>query len=568
MTNPRTRQLIAITMALIMLLSAGCTGWGDDGPAEPEPEQNGSDDVENASDNSNTDESDERESPSDDNTGDSSDTNDESGDDSNSDDDSNDESSNDNDNDSPPENGENGDDDDEERNEDNDDDGDDNNNESPSENGDGSDDTETYTLTVQVQKDVPVTITRLSDGATTERTASDGTVEFEVSEDRYAVSAESHYNINEDMAYEVSEDTSFELQSTEGQPIDLNVVDAETGESIEGAEISGVCDWWHSGGDDPVAGETGSDGTANVDVPHTPTSCDTNFDAEGYESTTDSVSIPEDDGMTVELAPEQPESHEVTVNIVYPDDAPETPTLNMGVGDEGQFQPTPVDDGDTITLEEGTYEFAADIYEDSEYSAYSVIDDPGTVELDSNQEITFEVGYDPTLYEATVIVQGSDGDRISGADVDIEGVTDGSVMTDANGVLTTEAPPGMYTVTASNVNHQDGTEQLEVTDSGGSETLTLEPAIRDASVVVTDENGQAVPGAEVTIGGTTETADDSGTATFELEQGAYEMTVTADGMSTESDEFHITPNGNDREVTLQSSADDGQTQSRLTRPAA
>ncbi|MFC6904193.1 hypothetical protein [Halalkalicoccus tibetensis] len=175
-----------------------------------------------------------------------------------------------------------------------------------------SEDEETHTLTVETQQDVPVTLERFSDGATTERTASDGAVEFTVLEGYYGLSADGHYDIHEEFAVHVDEDTTITLQSTDGERIEVTVVDAESGEPIQGAEISGVCDWWYTSGDAHTVGETNIDGVAQPET-ITPTSCDGGVSADGYEDKSVSLSVPDDDGRVIELEPEEPTTHTLHV---------------------------------------------------------------------------------------------------------------------------------------------------------------------------------------------------------------------------------------------------------------
>lgn len=60
------------------------------------------------------------------------------------------------------------------------------------------------------------------------------------------------------------------------------------------------------------------------------------------------------------------------------------------------------------------------------------------------------------------------------------------------------------------------------------------PTIYKAGVTVGDENGKAVSGAEVTLGGVSETTNSAGYAEFEMENGVYPYRVTADGYITKS----------------------------------
>lgn len=162
-----------------------------------------------------------------------------------------------------------------------------------------SDDRETYTL--RVIADVPITIERTSDGATTTREPTNGSAEFTVLEGQYDIMAEGY---NEPMnPIDVSEGKTVTLQ--QGGSITITVVNAETGDPIEGAEINGMCDLWYSGGDTYIRGNSNADGVIEAET-ITPTTCryDTAVTADGYEDTSlGEINVPEDDGMTVELRP-------------------------------------------------------------------------------------------------------------------------------------------------------------------------------------------------------------------------------------------------------------------------
>lgn len=124
---------------------------------------------------------------------------------------------------------------------------------------------------------------------------------FNVSPGYYHVEAE-RYNSTM-VAIEVSDDTEITLQQPGPDPIQVTVVDAETDEPIEGAEISGLCHLWYSSGDAYVTGTTDANGVAQAQADVAPTECNASVEADGYERTQLSLSVPDDDGITVELSP-------------------------------------------------------------------------------------------------------------------------------------------------------------------------------------------------------------------------------------------------------------------------
>lgn len=125
---------------------------------------------------------------------------------------------------------------------------------------------------------------------------------FDLPAGRYTVEAEDHASVH--MPLDIPGFTEIELQSGYDE-FTVNVVDADTGEGIEGAEISGVCNWYYSSGDAYITGESNADGVIGTSV-ISPSVChEVLVEADGYESTTISdITIPDDDGMTVELTAE------------------------------------------------------------------------------------------------------------------------------------------------------------------------------------------------------------------------------------------------------------------------
>lgn len=167
--------------------------------------------------------------------------------------------------------------------------------------------TVTHTLTINNAGTSTVEIERQGgpdqDPETSTHDPVGGVVEAEVEEGSYHVRTDDR---NDTMvAIHVDEDTEITLQDPNPDPITIEVVDADTGEGIESAEISGVCDMWYSSGDDYITGETGPDGIAEAEPGLSPTNCNANINAEGYEEEVVQLSVPVDDGLVVELTPEQ-----------------------------------------------------------------------------------------------------------------------------------------------------------------------------------------------------------------------------------------------------------------------
>lgn len=177
-----------------------------------------------------------------------------------------------------------------------------------SDDGNGDEDPETHTLTVNLANhDIDgVAVTAERDGGpdgdpeTWTKASAGGQVSFhDLEPGLYYVDAEGY---NQTMVgIEVDEDTEITLQHPDPDPIAIEVVNAETGEPIEGAEVSGVCDLWYSSGDVYITGETDANGVAQAQAGVAPTDCDASVEADGYETTHLSLSVPDDDGISVEL---------------------------------------------------------------------------------------------------------------------------------------------------------------------------------------------------------------------------------------------------------------------------
>lgn len=177
--------------------------------------------------------------------------------------------------------------------------------------GDG-DDEETNTLTVNLPNDVDGVAVTVSEQLSPDDEGEDpyeetkasagGQVQFRLESGYYYVDAEGY---NETLvAIDVTEDREITLQSTDVDPVEITVVDSVTGEPIEGAVLEGVCDLYYSSGDSYITGETNENGVAMAQAGVTPTACDTRVSAEGYEDAHVRVHVPDDDGLTVELVPE------------------------------------------------------------------------------------------------------------------------------------------------------------------------------------------------------------------------------------------------------------------------
>lgn len=176
-------------------------------------------------------------------------------------------------------------------------------------------DSESHLFRVDVNEDVPVTVENDETGETWTEEATDGSAMFDLPEGLYHVEAEDHTSTM--VMIDVPATDSIHLQSGYDS-FTINVIDAETGGPIEDAEVSGVCDWWHSSGDAYITGESNADGVIETSV-ISPSSCHgVQVEADGYETTTISdISTPDDDDLTVELeSAEQEREEEMNETLV------------------------------------------------------------------------------------------------------------------------------------------------------------------------------------------------------------------------------------------------------------
>lgn len=165
--------------------------------------------------------------------------------------------------------------------------------------------TPTHTLTITNAGTVPVEIMEDAppdeDPKTTTHEPVNGVVETEVAEGTYHISTDDR--VDTLVSVHVDSDTEITLQDPDPEPLTIEVVDATTGEGIDGAEINGLCHLWYSGGDEYITGTTGSGGVTDAQPGVSPTICETTISADGYKNEHVRISVPGDDGLVVELQP-------------------------------------------------------------------------------------------------------------------------------------------------------------------------------------------------------------------------------------------------------------------------
>ena len=404
--NSDTKQILAFVLVVVMVASAGCAGWGQDGPADNDTEQNNDsadlgqtqNESENQSDSNASDDPGDDGSSSGENgvaNGGDSDTSDDSPDsedDTNGDDPDSGENETPSDSDDPDENETDPDDPDE--------------NETATDNKSDLDDPapdEGNTVIVDVRHldtDEPVEIpVRLSNQDFSETTtASDGTAVFEnVPAGTYEVKDEAdgwwpEYGAANQVT--VDGDTSYTLgvrDAPDTHTLTVKVTDAETGDPVEGVDISGVGDRHPDGSDMLMGGETNSDGVLVQDVYES--GYHITVSSDGYEPMTKEVVVDSDTSVSFELVPEEPETHTLTTTVT---DATGDPLDGASVsivtydGGEDVASATADENGQaTFDLEDGSYEVIAS------HDGYAQPSDNRLVEIDG-EDATFEVALEST----------------------------------------------------------------------------------------------------------------------------------------------------------------------------
>lgn len=178
---------------------------------------------------------------------------------------------------------------------------------------------------------------------------------------------------------------------------------------------------------------------------------------------------------------------------------------------------------------------------------------------------------DDKQYNVTLKITDKDGNPLSGAtfysetayyDVDGDGVNEKtSAVTGSDGIATLQFSEGVHTVSASCNGYETKTQQTIVTEDK-TFTIKLDKIeYYNLSIAVKDEEGNAIPGAAVTVTGDadqdgtdeTETANTttSGAASFKLKSTSWDVTVSRDGYLTKSVTVIWLNEDKDLEVVLQ-----------------
>ena len=140
-----------------------------------------------------------------------------------------------------------------------------------------------------------------------------------------------------------------------------------------------------------------------------------------------------------------------------------------------------------------------------------------------------------TTGTVNVVVTDVSGNALADATVVLsDGENEKTVKTDASGMITfDEVETGSYTVTVSKDGYKNSTATVEV-DAGKTYTINakLEEVAKTGNlqVVVKDEDGNLIEGANVLVNGQSVLSDANGVASFDnLDEGKYDVEITKDG---------------------------------------
>lgn len=376
--------------------------------------------------------------------------------------------------------------------------------------GEDDDEEETNTLTVNLANDdvdgVEITVQRTGgpdvEPETTSKASAGGQASFELEPGHYYADAEGY--VGTLTAIDVTEDAEITLQNESGATVPVEVTDAETGEPIEGAEISGVCHLNYSTGEVPITGTTGEDGVAQAHADVTPAQCTgVRISADGYEDGHVDINVPVEQPVTVELAPAEGKDngdevrHRLTVNLANDDvdGVAVTTERDAGPGEDPE-KTTKASAGGQVSFQvpDGLY------YVDAEGYNYTLTG----IEVEEDREITLQK-LEPEAVEFTV-TDAETGEPIEGAEVSGvcsmwyssgDSYIDSDETTDENGVVTarTELTPtdcfttdvgadGYETTTVSVSVPEDDRVSVELTPEDSSDDGDADDAANDGNRVV------------------------------------------------------------------------------------
>jgi len=165
------------------------------------------------------------------------------------------------------------------------------------------------------------------------------------------------------------------------------------------------------------------------------------------------------------------------------------------------------------------------------------------------ENVTENVTLIETTYSITFSVSNENADAIEGAAVSIDG--EGEKTTGANGEVAFELVNGDYGYTVNADGYDETTGNITVEGENVTEKVTLIETTYSITFSVSNETADAIEGATVNIDGEGEkTTGANGEVIFELVNGDYDYTITAEGYEEATGSFNIEGSDITKNITL------------------
>jgi len=374
-------------------------------------------------------------------------------------------------------------------------------------------------------------------GGETKDTNSRGRVRFSLGDGSYNIQASKEGYTSRSTREYVSgdESVSIELSSMESETFDLTVeVEDDYGNSLDDVDVE-------------VDGET-KDTNSRGRVRFSLEEGDYEVEAskEGYDSESRDVEIDgSDESIDFTLEEDDEEENGLTVNVEDEDgDAVDGADVEV----DGEMKDTNSRGRVRFSLEDGGY--WVDVSKigynsEREYVRMDGRDKSIDIEIsrdDNNDD-------DEEKFDLTVEVRDEGGDRISDADVEVDGE-----MKDTNsrGRVRFSLENGFYDVIAEKRGYSSEYEEVRIDGADESVTLYLDEKDDyreyDLNVAVEDQYGNRVDEAVVTADNARDRTDSDGEAYFrDLREGSYRVVASKDGYLPDSRSLEL---DRDRDITM------------------
>ncbi|MDZ7729954.1 MAG: carboxypeptidase regulatory-like domain-containing protein [Natrialbaceae archaeon] len=265
-----------------------------------------------------------------------------------------------------------------------------------------------------------------------------------------------------------------------------------------------------------------TDATGNYTITNvTPGTYDVHADAPGYVAETQTnVTVPANGSATANFSLD-PADGSITGTVL--DDANTT------------VENVQIDAGNTSTTTDANGTYSLDVA----FGNYTVTADKAGYDNDS-ATVTVNASATPVTQNFTLVAQNGSisgtvtddaGQALDNATVEIDS-TGQNATTDATGAYTIpDVEPGTYNLTASKTGYDDAVATTESVGPGEDRTIDFSLAAQNGSIAgtVTDQDGDAVDNATVTINETGQNTTTNATGVYtipNIEPGTYNLTAT------------------------------------------